>query len=48
MKKKAFVCKDSTGYWIAEARDTGEKIGGLHSTELEAYKAANRAGYLVG
>lgn len=47
MKKKAFVCKDSTGYWIAEARDTGEKIGGLHSTELEAYKAANRAGYLV-
>ena len=45
--KKALVYKDRTGYWVAEARDTGEKIGNLHSTELDAYKAANRAGYLV-
>lgn len=46
-EKKATVCKDRTGYWTAYARDTGENIGGLHNTELEAYKAANAAGYIV-
>lgn len=44
--KRAIICKDRTGYWVAIARDTGEKIGGLHSTELDAWKAANAAGYL--
>ncbi len=46
-EKKATVCKDRTGYWVAIAHDTDEKIGGLHNTELDAYKAANRAGYVV-
>ena len=45
--KKAIVFKHSTGYWVAYARDTDKDIGGYHSTELEAYKAANNAGYLV-
>jgi len=46
-EKKAIVCKDSTGYWVAIARDTDEKLGGLQDSELDAYKAANAAGYLV-
>lgn len=46
-EKRATVCKDRTGYWVAISRDTGEKIGGLHNTELAAYKAANNAGYIV-
>ena len=45
--KTAIVYKDRTGYWVALADDTNEKIGGFHNTELEAYKAANRKGYLV-
>lgn len=45
--KTAVVTKDRTGYWVAFARDTNQNIGGLHSSELEAYKAANSAGYLV-
>jgi hypothetical protein len=45
--KKATVSKDRTGYWVAYAHDTRENIGGLHSSELEAYKAANAAGYVV-
>lgn len=45
--KTAVVYKDWTGYWVADADDTGEKIGGYHATELDAYKAANRAGYIV-
>ena len=46
-EKKATVCKDKTGYWVAIAHDTGEKLGGLHNSELDAYKAANWAGYVV-
>jgi hypothetical protein len=45
--KKATVYKDKTGYWVAIAHDTNEKIGGFHNTEFEAYKAANAAGYIV-
>ena len=46
-KKEAQVYKDRTGYWVAEDRKTREKLGGLHSSELEAYKAANYRGYVV-
>lgn len=45
--KTATVCKDQTGYWAAFAHDTGERLGGLHSTELDAYRAANSRGYLI-
>ena len=45
--KKAVVYKDRTGYWVAVAKDTGERLGGLYSSELDAYKAANVAGYVV-
>jgi len=45
--KEAFVYKDRTGYWVAEARDTGHKLGGFHDTELDAYRYANRSGYIV-
>ena len=45
--KEAVVYKDRTGYWVAVADDTGEKIGGFHDTELAAYKAANRKRYIV-
>jgi hypothetical protein len=46
-RKTAYVGKDSSGYWVACAYDTGKNIGGLHSTELDAFKAANAAGYIV-
>jgi len=45
--KTAIVYKDRTGYWVAEDRKTHEKIGGYVNTELEAYKNANREGYIV-
>jgi len=45
--KKATVCKDRTGYWVAFAHDTNSNIGGFYNSELAAYKAANAAGYLV-
>lgn len=45
--KTAIVGKDRTGLWVAVDEKTNEKIGGYHDTELEAYKAANRAGYIV-
>jgi hypothetical protein len=45
--KEAIVYKDRTGYWVAEALDTKEKLGGLQSTELQAYKTANSRGYIV-
>lgn len=45
--KTAVVYIDKTGYWVAIADDTGQRIGGLHRTELDAYKAANYSGYLV-
>jgi len=46
--KEAVVYKDWSGWWVAEDRKTGEKIGGYHhDTELEAYKEANRKRYLV-
>jgi hypothetical protein len=45
--KTAIVYKDWTGYWVAEADDIKEKICGYQNNELDAYKAANRKGYLV-
>ena len=45
--KYAVVYKDRSGYWVAIADDTGKKINGFHDTELDAYKAANRNGYIV-
>jgi hypothetical protein len=45
--KTAVVYKDRTGYWVAVADDTGRRIGGLHLTELYAYKASNNEGYVV-
>lgn len=45
--KEAVVFKDRTGYWVAVADDTNQRIGGFHNSELEAYKAANRSGYIV-
>jgi hypothetical protein len=44
--KTACVLQDRTGWWVAIADDTGEKIGGLHDTELDAYRAANASGYV--
>ncbi len=44
--KTAIVRIDKTGYWVV-IDDNGNQVGGLHSTELEAYKAANYNGYLV-
>ena len=45
--KEAVVFKDRTGYWVAMADDTGNRIGGFHDSELDAYKAANINGYIV-
>jgi hypothetical protein len=45
--KTAYVYKDRTGFWAVRADDTGEMIGTFYSSELEAYKIANRKGYLV-
>ena len=45
--KKAYVYIHKSGWWVAEAKDTHELIGDFYDTELEAYKAANRAGYIV-
>jgi hypothetical protein len=45
--KEAVVYKSTSGYWVAECIKTGLKIGGYHDSELDAYKAANRSGYLV-
>lgn len=47
MMKTAAVFKDWTGYWVVITDDTNEQIGGHYRSELEAYKAANRAGYIV-
>jgi len=43
----AYVYKLRSGYWVAVVDKTGERIGGLYDTELDAYKAAARAGYVV-
>ena len=46
--KEAIVCKDSTGYWVAIDRKTGERVDGrLHESELQAYQAANFRDYVV-
>jgi len=45
--KEAIVYKDRTGYWAAEDDKTGKLIDGFHDSELSAYKAANRNGYVV-
>jgi len=45
--KTACVYKDRTGYWVALADDTKERIGGFLDSELQAYKAANASGYRV-
>lgn len=45
--KYATVRKDTSGYWEAVDRKTGERIEGLCGSELEAYRRANRNGYLV-
>lgn len=44
--KKAIVGMSRTGYWEVTCDDTGRSLG-FYSTELDAYKAANAAGYLV-
>ena len=44
--KTAIVVRDGSGYWSVIDRN-GKQVGKLHSTELDAYKAANRDGYLV-
>lgn len=44
--KTAYVWKHWSGWWVAVADDTGERIGGFHDNELDAYKAANSRGYL--
>ena len=44
--KTAIVTTDRTGYWVV-IDDNGKQVGGYHSTELQAYKAANSDGYLV-
>ena len=44
--KTAYVYKDRSGYWAAKADDTGIILGGFQSSELEAYKCANRKGYI--
>lgn len=46
--KTAVVKLTRSGLWEAIADDTGRRLGGgLHDTELDAYKAANRDGYIV-
>lgn len=47
MVKEAIIYKSTTGWWVAEDDKTGKKIGGYHDTELEAYQAANREGYIA-
>uniref|UniRef100_A0A6M3KW60 Uncharacterized protein n=1 Tax=viral metagenome TaxID=1070528 RepID=A0A6M3KW60_9ZZZZ len=45
--KEAIVYKDRTGYWVAEDSKTHTRIGNYCDSELEAYKLANRGGYVV-
>ena len=45
--KEAIVYKDRSGYWVAEDRKTNQRIDGFCDSELEAYKKANRNGYVV-
>lgn len=45
--KTAIVYKDRSGYWTVKADDNKNEYFGFFSTELEAYKAANRKGYVV-
>lgn len=45
--KEAVIYKDRTGYWVVEDRCTHQKIGLYCGSELEAYKQANRNGYIV-
>ena len=42
---KAYVYQDRTGYWVVEDARTGEKVGGYHDSELDAYRYAFNAGY---
>lgn len=46
-RKIAIVYKDESGYWAVEDMKTHERIGPLYLSELDAYKAANRYGYIV-
>lgn len=46
-QKEAIVYKRKSGLWAAEERDSRRRIGGLYDTEMEAYRVANNAGYLV-
>lgn len=46
-KQEAIVYKDRTGYWAVEDKKTHQRVGGLHSTEFDAYKYANWQGYVV-
>jgi hypothetical protein len=45
--KIAYVYKDRTGFWVAWDSETNSMIGGYYDTELQAYKAANRNGFVV-
>jgi len=46
-EKEAIVVKDRSGWWAVKDRATLKRVGGLYDTELQAYQAANRAGYIV-
>jgi len=45
--KTAIVYKDKSGYWVAEDDKGHKMIGNFCDSELEAYKLANRNGYIV-
>lgn len=44
--KTAIVRRDRTGWWVV-LDSSGRQIGGLHDSELDAYKYANSNGYIV-
>jgi len=46
-KKEAIVYKDRTGWWVSEDWNNHRQIGEYCDSELEAYKQANRKGYIV-
>ena len=44
--KTAWVYKHRTGWWAVKDNVTGQRVGGLFETELEAMKYANAQGYI--
>ena len=45
--REVIIFKHSSGYWRIEDANSHLAIGPLYNTELAAYKAANRSGFIV-